>query len=138
MFALPDHIQLRERIKAGEILDPRLILHRMIDGPGQTWPPPISTLVETPAETQPTAPILLRERHSYLLVTRGLNGVEWTISDPHGGLQAARQAVFSGISWQRSRFHFRQPASQYGLRLGMKRKVAADIHRTHMNPFRLI
>ena len=88
--------------------------------------------------SQPATPILLRERRSYLLVTRDLNGVVWIISDAHVGLQAARQAVFSGISWQRSQFHFRQTASHNVLRLGMKRKGAADIHRTHMNPFHLI
>jgi imidazolonepropionase-like amidohydrolase len=47
MSALPEHIPLRDRISRGEILGPRLILARMIDGPGQAWPPPLSTWVET-------------------------------------------------------------------------------------------
>lgn len=47
MSALPEHITLRDRISRGEILGPRLILARMIDGPGQAWPPPLSTWVET-------------------------------------------------------------------------------------------
>jgi len=52
MSALPDHIALRDRIDQGEILGPRLILDRMIDGPGQSWPPPINTQVATPAEAR--------------------------------------------------------------------------------------
>ncbi len=47
LSALPEHIALRERIKSGEILGPRLILNRMIDGIGQSWPPPINTQVAT-------------------------------------------------------------------------------------------
>lgn len=47
MSALPEHIPLRDRISRGEVLGPRLILARMIDGPGQAWPPPLSTWVET-------------------------------------------------------------------------------------------
>jgi imidazolonepropionase-like amidohydrolase len=47
MSALPEHITLRDQISRGEILGPRLILARMIDGPGQAWPPPLSTWVET-------------------------------------------------------------------------------------------
>ena len=52
MSALPEHIQLRDQINRGETLGPRLILNRMIDGPEQAWPPPISTWVETPLEAR--------------------------------------------------------------------------------------
>lgn len=52
MSAFPEHIRLREQIDRGEIFGPRLILNRMIDGPGQAWPPPICTWVETPAEAR--------------------------------------------------------------------------------------
>ena len=52
MSALPEHIALRDQIERGEILGPRLILNRMIDGPGQSWPPPINTQVATPAEAR--------------------------------------------------------------------------------------
>jgi len=52
MSALPEHITLRDQINRGEILGPRLILGRMIDGPGQAWPPPIATWVATPAEAR--------------------------------------------------------------------------------------
>jgi putative transposase len=61
------------------------------------------------------------------LVERGMTGVELIISDAHVGLQAARKAVFSGISWQRCQFHLQQNASQYVPRQSMKWEVAADI-----------
>jgi len=52
MSALPEHIGLRESIANGEILGPRLLLSRMVDGPGRAWPPPISTWVSTPEEAR--------------------------------------------------------------------------------------
>jgi imidazolonepropionase-like amidohydrolase len=52
MSALPEHITLRERINSGEIFGPRLILNRMIDGQGQSWPPPINTQVATPEDAR--------------------------------------------------------------------------------------
>ena len=39
------------------------------------------------------------------LVERGLRGVQLLVSDAHGGLQAARLAVFGGVPWQRCQFH---------------------------------
>ena len=38
------------------------------------------------------------------LVNRGLHGVQLIISDNHGGLKAARKAVFTGVPWQRCQF----------------------------------
>jgi len=52
MSALPEHIALREWVDCGEILGPRLILSRMIDGPAQSWPSPINTHVSTPEEAR--------------------------------------------------------------------------------------
>ena len=52
MSALPEHVGLRNRIRRGEIIGPRLVLARMIDGPGQAWPPPLSTWVETADEAR--------------------------------------------------------------------------------------
>lgn len=43
-------LPVRGQIAAGEMLAPRLILARMIDGPDKAWPPPISTWVATAAE----------------------------------------------------------------------------------------
>jgi len=50
MSALPNHIVLRDRIARREILGPRLLLSRMVDGPDRAWPPPISTWVKTAEE----------------------------------------------------------------------------------------
>ena len=52
MSALPEHIALRDQINREEIIGPRLILNRMIDGPGQSWPSPINTQVSTPEEAR--------------------------------------------------------------------------------------
>lgn len=52
MSALPEHIPLRDQINRGEVLGPRLILARMIDGPEKAWPPPISTWVAGAGEAR--------------------------------------------------------------------------------------
>jgi hypothetical protein len=52
MSALPEHIPLREKIGRNEIIGPRLILSRMIDGPEKAWPPPICTWVGNPEEAK--------------------------------------------------------------------------------------
>ena len=52
MMAFPEHIPIREQIRRGEILGPRLILARVVDGPGKAWPPPLSTWVATAAEAR--------------------------------------------------------------------------------------
>ena len=45
-------LAVRGRIASGELLAPRLILARMIDGPGKAWPLPLSTWVSTAAEAR--------------------------------------------------------------------------------------
>lgn len=52
MSALPEHITLRDKINRGDILGPRLVLSRMIDGPGKAWPPPISLWVKNSQEAK--------------------------------------------------------------------------------------
>lgn len=52
MSALPEHVGVRESISNGEMLGPRLILSRMVDGPDRAWPPPISTWVGSPEEAR--------------------------------------------------------------------------------------
>jgi len=52
MSALPEHVGLRQKIDDGELLGPRLVLARMVDGPDRAWPPPISTWVSTPEEAR--------------------------------------------------------------------------------------
>ena len=45
-------LPVRGRIAQGELLAPRLILARMIDGPDKAWPPPLSSWVATAAEAR--------------------------------------------------------------------------------------
>jgi len=52
MSATPEELTLRERIARGDLLGPRLILARLIDGPKKAWPPPLSTWVATPTEAR--------------------------------------------------------------------------------------
>jgi imidazolonepropionase-like amidohydrolase len=52
MAATPEEIALRRRIERGEILGPRIVLARMIDGPRKAWPPPLSTWVESAEEAR--------------------------------------------------------------------------------------
>ena len=69
------------------------------------------------------------------LVARGMGGIQLIVSDAHPlivsdahpGLQAARQAVFGGVPWQRCQFHLQQNASAYVPRQEMKADVAAAI-----------
>lgn len=50
LFATPEELTLRKRIDRGELLGPRLILAKAIDGPKKGWPPPLTTWVATPRE----------------------------------------------------------------------------------------
>ncbi len=45
-------LPVRGKIATGELLAPRLILARMIDGPDKAWPPPLSSWVATPDEAR--------------------------------------------------------------------------------------
>jgi transposase-like protein len=60
------------------------------------------------------------------LVRRGLCGMQLITSDDHAGLEAARQAIFPGVAWQRCQFHLQQNASPYVTRLEQRKEVAAD------------
>lgn len=61
------------------------------------------------------------------LLARGLSGIQLITSDAHTGLQAARQATFGGVPWQRCQFHLQQNAQAYVPRQELKAEVAADI-----------
>lgn len=50
LSATPELVRLRPHIDRGELLAPRLILARMIDGPKKAWPPPLSTWVDSAGE----------------------------------------------------------------------------------------
>jgi len=70
------------------------------------------------------------------LQERGLAGVRLITSDDHAGLRKARQALFTGVPWQRCQFHLQQNASQYVPRKKMQEEVAADIRGIFQAPHR--
>ena len=61
------------------------------------------------------------------LLARGLCGVRYIVSDAHEGLQAARQACFAGVPWQRCQFHVMQNALRYIPSDAMQEGVVADL-----------
>ncbi len=61
------------------------------------------------------------------LKDRGLHGVKLFISDAHGGLKAARKAIFPTVPWQRCQFHLQQNAQSYVPKRSMKQEVAGRI-----------
>lgn len=61
------------------------------------------------------------------LVSRGLHGAQFIVSDAHAGMAAARQAVFPSVPWQRCQFHLQQNAQAYVPRMDLRASVAADI-----------
>jgi transposase-like protein len=70
------------------------------------------------------------------LLGRGLAGVQLIISDDHAGLRKARQALFTGVPWQRCQFHLQQNAREYVPRKRMQAEVAADIRAIFNAPDR--
>jgi imidazolonepropionase-like amidohydrolase len=52
LMATPEDLAVREHVRKGEIIGPRMILARMIDGPEKAWPPPLSTWVANAAEAR--------------------------------------------------------------------------------------
>lgn len=68
------------------------------------------------------------------LVTRGLYGTAFIVSDAHPGMAAARQAVFPSVPWQRCQFHLQQNAQAYVPRLEMRAEVAESIRSIFTSP----
>ncbi|HEX6126123.1 MAG TPA: amidohydrolase family protein, partial [Pyrinomonadaceae bacterium] len=52
LSATHEHVTLQRRINRNEIVAPRLINARMVDGPKKAWPPPLSTWVDSAAEAR--------------------------------------------------------------------------------------
>jgi transposase-like protein len=61
------------------------------------------------------------------LISRGLHGVKYIVSDAHHGLKAAREALFNGVIWQRCQFHLQQNAQGYVPKTVMDKQVHNDI-----------
>ena len=52
LSATPEHVALQLRVQRDEIVAPRLVNARMIDGPKKAWPQPISTWVDSAEEAR--------------------------------------------------------------------------------------
>ena len=52
--------------------------------------------------------------------------------DDHHGMRKARQTVFTGIPWQRCRFHLQQNDNQYVPRKQLQTEVAAEQYLGHI------
>ena len=63
------------------------------------------------------------------LLARGMRGVKLVVSDDHGGLKAARQAVLTGVPWQRCQFHLMRNAMAHAPKVAMRPEIASDIRR---------
>lgn len=68
------------------------------------------------------------------LVSRGLHGLQFIVSDAHPGMAAARCAVFPSVPWQRCQFHLQQNAQAYVPRMELRAQVAADIRSIFTSP----
>jgi len=61
------------------------------------------------------------------LVKRGLNGLEYIVSDDHAGLRAAMKSVFPNVKWNRCQYHLAQNAQNHVSKKGNKLEVGADV-----------
>lgn len=61
------------------------------------------------------------------LLSRGMTGVQFIVSDNHSGLKAARYAVMPSVPWQRCQFHLMQNAMHYVPKVGMRKEVSDDL-----------
>lgn len=52
LMATPEDLAVREWIESGDMIGPRMILARMIDGPEKAWPPPLNTWVSSANEAR--------------------------------------------------------------------------------------
>jgi len=63
------------------------------------------------------------------LLKRGMHGVKLVVSDDHAGLKAARQAVMTGVPWQRCQFHTIRNAMAHVPKVALRSEVARDLRR---------
>ena len=72
------------------------------------------------------------------LITRGLRGVEYIVSDDHAGLGCARKSLFPGVPWQRCEFHLAQNAQNYVSKTMNKSLIGEEIREIFNAPKREI
>jgi transposase-like protein len=61
------------------------------------------------------------------LVTRGLRGVTYVVSDDHAGLRAARRAVLGGATWQRCQFHLARNAIHHAPNAESRKRIGRQM-----------
>lgn len=61
------------------------------------------------------------------LISRGLHGVSYLVSDDHSGLTQALKSVFPGVSWNRCHTHLARNAQDHVAKSAHKDLVAHDI-----------
>ena len=61
------------------------------------------------------------------LQKRGMQGVQFVVSDDHSGLQAARKAVLGGATWQRCQFHLAQNAIHHAPNMVIRKRIGAEL-----------
>lgn len=62
------------------------------------------------------------------LKKRGLSGVRFIVSDDHDGLEAALNAEFTAVYWQRCQCHLQRNAVKYVPKVSMRSQVAEDLY----------
>lgn len=70
------------------------------------------------------------------LITRGLRGLEYIVSDDHPGLNCARRALFPGVPWQRCEFHLAQNSQAYISKTMNKSLIGEEIREIFNAPKR--
>ncbi len=63
------------------------------------------------------------------LVVRGIRAVKIVVTDDHGRLKAARQAVLTGVLSQPCQFHFMRNAMVHAPKVAMRPDIAPSIRR---------
>jgi transposase-like protein len=72
------------------------------------------------------------------LVSRGLHGLEYIVSDAHSGLKGARKAVFPGVPWQRCQFHLAQNVIHHAPNQKIKQSIGGELRSVWNAPNRIV
>lgn len=99
--------------KNGRVVDQAVLVVAGVNGAGRRE---ILTWRLANVESEDTWSEVFRE-----LKQRGVNGVQWLVSDGHAGIRAAVRTQFTGVSWQRCWTHFMRNALA---KVGHKHKKA--------------
>jgi cytosine/adenosine deaminase-related metal-dependent hydrolase len=98
LFAFPEHIHLREKIKNNEMLGPRLILSRMIDGAGKGWPPPLGIWINNADEAKKAIIEIHKQGYDRVKVYSFLEESYDAIMDEDLGIPVTGRSFLPGLS----------------------------------------